>query len=96
MTFWNGENGSGTSTLLEAIAIAPGCNAEVGSKNFNFSTRNTASSLFDELTTVKGCMRKTVFLMAESFYNVITNIEDLNIDLDSYSVNRLQNGHWIE
>ena len=85
VTFLIGENGCGKSTLLEAIAIALGYNAEGGSKNFNFSTRNTASSLFDELITVKGSHEKDgFFLRAESFYNVATNIEDLNIGLDSY------------
>ena len=33
-----GENGTGKSTLLEAIAVAYGFCPEGGSKNFNFST----------------------------------------------------------
>ena len=44
VTFLVGENGTGKSTLLEAIAVAYGFNAEGGTKNFNFSTRNTRLS----------------------------------------------------
>jgi predicted ATPase len=38
VTFVIGENGTGKSTLLEAIAVAWGLNAEGGSRNFNFAT----------------------------------------------------------
>ena len=36
ITFFVGENGTGKSTLLEAIAVAYGFNAEGGSRNFTF------------------------------------------------------------
>lgn len=39
VTFFVGENGTGKSTLLEAIAVAAGFNAEGGTKNFNFTTK---------------------------------------------------------
>lgn len=38
VTFFVGENGTGKSTLLEAIAVAYGFNPEGGTKNYNFST----------------------------------------------------------
>ncbi|MBP3283871.1 MAG: AAA family ATPase, partial [Clostridia bacterium] len=38
VTFFVGENGTGKSTLIEAIAVAYGFNAEGGSLNYNFST----------------------------------------------------------
>lgn len=38
VTFFVGENSSGKSTLLEAIAVALGFNAEGGSRNFRFAT----------------------------------------------------------
>ena len=38
ITFFVGENGSGKSTILEAIAVASGFNPEGGPKNYNFST----------------------------------------------------------
>ncbi|MEW6282475.1 MAG: AAA family ATPase, partial [Candidatus Eremiobacterota bacterium] len=37
VTFLIGENATGKSTLIEAIAEAAGFNAEGGSKNFRFS-----------------------------------------------------------
>lgn len=45
VTFIVGENGTGKSTLLEAIAVASGFNPEGGSRNFNFSTRASHSPL---------------------------------------------------
>ena len=53
VTYIVGENGSGKSTLLEAIANLLGLNAEGGSKNFNFRTQETHSSLYEELCAVR-------------------------------------------
>ena len=80
LTFFVGENGSGKSTLLEAIAVGYGFNPEGGSKNFNFSTRDTHSELYKALTIVKGNVpaKDGFFLRAESFYNVASNIDDLD------------------
>ena len=47
VTFIVGENGSGKSTLLEAIAVAYGFNPEGGTKNFNFSTKDSHSNLHE-------------------------------------------------
>jgi predicted ATPase len=71
VTIFVGENGTGKSTLLEAIAVAWGFNAEGGSRNFHFSTRKTHSKLGDYLTLVRGVARPYdgFFLRAESFYN---------------------------
>jgi predicted ATPase len=81
VTFFVGENGSGKSTLLEAIAVKYGFNAEGGSKNFQFSTRETHSELHDYLSIERGVARATdgYFLRAESFYNVATQIDDLGV-----------------
>ncbi len=80
VTFLVGENGAGKSTLLEAIATAWGFNAEGGSRNFRFSTRSSHSNLGDYLRLVKGVRRPKdgFFLRAESFFNVATNIEQLD------------------
>jgi len=80
VTFFVGENGTGKSTMLEAIAVAYGFNAEGGSKNFNFSTANTHSDLYKDITLIKGCRlpKTSYFLRAESFYNLATNIDDLS------------------
>lgn len=79
VTFLVGENGTGKSTLLEAVAVAYGFNAEGGTRNFNFSTRATHSALCDALTLVRGKMaRDGFFLRAESLYNVATRIDELD------------------
>ncbi|MGH3903060.1 MAG: AAA family ATPase [Pseudonocardiaceae bacterium] len=49
MTFLVGDNGTGKSTLIEALAVAAGFNAEGGSQSFRFTTRATESSLGDYL-----------------------------------------------
>lgn len=79
VTFFVGENGTGKSTLLEAIAVAYGFNAEGGSKNFNFSTNATHSELCEHISIAKrGYARDGFFLRAESLYNVATNIDDMD------------------
>lgn len=79
VTFFVGENGTGKSTLLEAIAVAYGFNAEGGSKNFNFSTNATHSELCEHIELAKrGYAKDGFFLRAESLYNVATNIDDMD------------------
>ena len=79
VAFLVGENGSGKSTLLEAIAVACGFNAEGGTRNFTFSTRETHSQLGEYLTVAKRRYpRDGFFLRAESFYNVATNIDEMD------------------
>lgn len=80
VTFLVGENGSGKSTLIEAIAVALGFNPEGGSKNFNFSTENSHSDLHKYIKIRKGIKqaRDGYFLRAESFYNVASNIDQLD------------------
>ena len=79
MTFLVGENGTGKSTLLEAVAVACGFNAEGGTRNFDFSTRATHSSLHEYLTVGRTAYpRDGFFLRAESFYNVATNIDEMD------------------
>ncbi len=87
ITFFAGENGSGKSTLLEAIAAAYGFNPEGGSKNFNFSTQESHSRLFNRLRLVKGVpyARDGFFLRAESFYNVATEVDRLDREAPSPS-----------
>ena len=80
VTIFVGENGSGKSTLLEAIAVGMGFNAEGGTRNFNFGTRKTHSDLHKYLRLSKSFRkhRDGFFLRAESFYNVATNIDQLD------------------
>nr|WP_236646689.1 AAA family ATPase [Micromonospora acroterricola] len=85
VTFLVGDNGTGKSTLIEAIAVAVGFNPEGGSTNFRFSTRATESALGEHLRLVRGISkpRTGFFLRAESFYNVATEIDRLGV-ADSY------------
>ncbi|ANP52424.1 putative ATPase [Streptomyces griseochromogenes] len=81
VTFLVGENGAGKSTLIEAIAVAAGFNPEGGSRNFRFATRATESELGDHLILAWGIRkpRTDFFLRAESYYNVASEIERLNV-----------------
>src|SRR6266478_3082533 len=80
VTFLVGENGTGKSTLLEALALGVGLNPEGGSRNFNFATRASHSELDACLRIAKtaNLARDSYFLRAESFYNVATEIERLD------------------
>jgi predicted ATPase len=86
ITYFVGENGTGKSTLLESIAVAYGFNPEGGNRNFNFSTMDTHSGLYQAITVIKGASRpkSNFFLRSESFYNVATKIEDYR-DGDDYN-----------
>ena len=77
VTFFAGENGTGKSTLLEAIAVAMGFNPEGGSRDFSFSTSNSHSPLYQYLTTIKTISPKDgFFLRAESFYNTASYLDE--------------------
>lgn len=79
VTFLVGENATGKSTLLEAIAVACGFNAEGGSRNFRFSTKDTHSELHHALTVVRSAYPKDgFFLRAESLYNAASYIDSLD------------------
>jgi predicted ATPase len=78
-TFLIGENGSGKSTVLEALALEFGLQPEGGSKNFRFRTKDTHSELFKYISVAKGVHRPNdlFFLRAETFYNVATEVDRL-------------------
>lgn len=84
VTFLVGENGTGKSTLIEAIAVAYGFNPEGGSRNFNFSTNESHSMLWQCLTLSKTLPAKDgFFLRAESVYNLASNIDEIHV-ADNY------------
>ncbi len=82
VTFFVGENGTGKSTLLEAIAVAWGFNPEGGSKNFHFGTRPSHSVLHEYIRLIKGVKQPQdgYFLRAESFFNVASSIERMDAE----------------
>jgi predicted ATPase len=85
VTFFVGENGSGKSTLLEALAISAGYNAEGGSRNFSFATKSTESNLHSYITlSRRGREKDGFFYRAESFYNVASQVENLDLNLNGY------------
>lgn len=78
VTFFVGENGIGKSTFIEAIAVSLGLNAEGGTQNFRFKTKNTTSSLSDYIHIISFQKPKTkFFLRAESFYNFSSEVQRL-------------------
>lgn len=94
VTFFVGENGSGKSTMLEAIAVAYGFNPEGGTKNYSFSTYDSHSELCDAITIIKGVHRPRFgyFLRAESFYNVATKEQEY-ADIDHPSEKYHEKSH---
>ncbi len=79
VTFFVGENGSGKSTVLEAIAVALGFGAEGGTKNVRFSTVDSVSPLHEALRIARGVPqpRDGYFLRAESFFNVASYMDEV-------------------
>lgn len=77
VTFLAGENGTGKSTLLEALAVGCGLNPEGGSQNYRFSSYDSHSELGRALRLKRGPHRpqNSYFLRAESFYNVSSQAE---------------------
>jgi predicted ATPase len=81
VTFFVGENGSGKSTMLEAIAIANDLNPEGGSRNMMFATRESHSQLHHalKLRRYHALVPDSWFMRAESLFNVATEIENLGV-----------------
>jgi predicted ATPase len=79
VTFFVGENGSGKSTVLEAIALAMGFGPEGGTRNARFKTTESVSPLYQHLKLVKSFARPQdhYFLRAESFFNLATYTDDV-------------------
>lgn len=80
VTYIVGENGMGKSTLLESVAIALGFNPEGGTINFRFSTESTHSELHQYISLIRGTKKPKdgFFFRAESFYNLATNIDEID------------------
>ena len=75
VTVLAGDNGTGKSTLIEALAVAAGFNPEGGSRNLRFETYATHSELADALV-LRWARRPRWgwFLRAETFYGMASHI----------------------
>jgi predicted ATPase len=84
VTYFVGDNGTGKSTLLEAIAVSAGFNPEGGSRNFTWATRESHSALYDHVRLKRGIARPKdgFFFRAESYFNLGTEIERRDNDPD--------------
>ena len=86
VTFLAGDNGTGKSTLIEAIAVACGFNAEGGGGTIRFTTRASHSGLHRDLVVGRGRPKPLngFFLRAESFFNVASAAEGNALEADVY------------
>ena len=90
VTVFVGENGTGKSTILEAIAVAMGFNAEGGGREHRFATQDSHSELWRLLSTVKSAFPDDgFFLRAESFYNTSSYIDQSGSRLGRYGYRQL-------
>ena len=78
MTLLVGENGSGKSTIVEAVAVAFGLSPEGGSVQARHSTRASESPLSDwiRLERSPGASRWGFFLRAETMHGFYTYLEE--------------------
>ena len=81
VTFITGENGSGKSTYIETIAELLKLNLEGGSKNNQFSIRQTQSDLgeYCRLIRYANYPKDSYFYRAESFYHLTSELDDIGI-----------------
>lgn len=95
VTIFSGENGTGKSTLIEAIAVAAGFSREGGSFNYAFDTYDDVSELNEAISLVRGFSRpkRGQYLRAESFFNVATvALTEYNYDGQMYDLHAQSHG----
>lgn len=78
LTILVGENGTGKSTIVEAVALAYGLSPEGGSTGARHSTRESESLLWRalQLTRGVGASRWGYFVRAETMHGLFTYLED--------------------
>lgn len=80
VTCFTGENGTGKSTLLEAIALSYGLSLEGGNRNFNFHPDHPTDDTFPLSRALRlGFSARTgegFFFRAETLWNLATAIDE--------------------
>lgn len=78
VTLLVGENGTGKSTIVEAVAMASGLAPEGGTRNVQQGTRATESPLHRWITLERsaGASRWGFFLRAETMHGYFTRLEE--------------------
>jgi predicted ATPase len=91
VTFIAGDNGTGKSTLIEAIAMKLGFSQEGGTRNMQVQTAHTVSGLSEHLKLIRSFARPSdgYFFRAESLYNVATYMDQ--DDRDKYHLRAYDN-----
>lgn len=85
VTFFVGENGSGKSTILEAIAYQCGFNTAGGGKNNYYEVESSHSALGDYIRlSWLPKITNGFFLRAETFYHFASHLDTLPESLQYY------------
>ena len=81
LTLLVGENGTGKSTLLEALARLAGLDPEGGSRGFSRAPQAAETSLHEALRLVRSTRRErsSFFLRAETMFNLATEVNRLGL-----------------
>jgi predicted ATPase len=82
LTFFTGENGTGKSTLLEAIALNYGLSLEGGNRNFNFDPDLPQGDTYPLARAMKLRFRgprtgEGFFFRAETLFNLATQMDNM-------------------
>lgn len=82
--FFAGENGTGKSTLLEAVAVHYGFGREGGTRSFSNDTTESNHSIDPLVRALRLSFdRRTgagYFLRAESFFNAVSYIDQIGVN----------------
>jgi len=89
ISFFAGENGTGKSTLLEAIAAHYGFGPEGGNRNFRNDSTGSNHSIDPLVRALRLSFDKRTgagyFLRAESFFNTISHMDALDAEPSDHS-----------
>jgi len=81
LTIFVGENGTGKSTFLEAIARLAGLDPEGGSRGFHRAPQAPEAPLHEAMQLIRSTRRErsAFFLRAETMFNLATEVNELGL-----------------